>query len=96
MINEHVEYANQMICQDEERIKHRYGTLGGVWYSLGAVTPIFVVAYFEDTKWTVAVGLATIAIALIGQDARNFDIATRIARTNTFLRDLMIIQTERR
>jgi hypothetical protein len=85
-----VEEANIMIAQDEERIKRRYShnTLSAI-LNFGI---ILAAAYLGDLKWTVAIGLASIAAMVGAQDARRFDLAVRIARTNSLLRDHMIIR----
>lgn len=88
-----VEDANLGLAQDEERIKKRYS--GNLFGGIGIAAPTLMAAYYSDVKWTVAVGLVTIAIAIAGQDARFFDLATRTSRINSLLRDHMIVRTRR-
>ena len=46
---------------------------------------LFVVAYYADTKWLLAVGIGLVLIMLNEIDAHLYDICIRLRRTNLIL-----------
>jgi hypothetical protein len=84
-----VEEANAMIAADERRITSRYAS-NVASFALN-VAIMLVVAYYADVKWVTATGFGLLIATIGAQDARGFDIAVRINRTNHLLRDLMIV-----
>jgi hypothetical protein len=53
------------------------------------------VTYQFELKWVVGFGFGILIMVIVMQDARYFDIATRISRTNSLLRDHTIIRGHR-
>jgi hypothetical protein len=92
MPSEPLREAAAGIQADEERIKSRYKN--NIVAGVINVAIMLAAAYELELKWVVAIGFGLTIMTIGAQDARYFDIATRIARTNILLRDLFINRSQ--
>ena len=91
MLSEARTEATVGIEVDEAKIRNRYQS-----NLLAATINIAIMlgaAYELELKWVVAIGFGLLIATTGAQDARYFEIATRIARTNVLIRDFLVARS---